>query len=114
MDERDAAITAKRTALIGEWLRQPSADEQATSPVGWPGPRPSLRLVSVLIDHLRRPWHKKPGPGQILSPYRVRLGFRRLRAHLGTPARTAKSTRPGPGPRPRGSKTGQGQATDLP
>jgi len=52
---------------------------------------------------LRRPWHKKPEPGQILSPYRVRLGFRRLRAHLGTPARTAKSTRPGPG-RPRGSK----------
>ena len=56
-----------------------------------------LRLASVLIDDLRRPWHKKPGPGQILSPYRVRLGFRRLRAHLGTPARTAKSTRPGPG-----------------
>jgi len=62
-----------------------------------------LRLASVLIDDLRRPWHKKPGPGQILSPYRVRLGFRRLRAHLGTPARTAKSTRPGRG-RPRGSK----------
>lgn len=62
-----------------------------------------LRLASGLVDDLRRPWHKKPGPGQVLSPYRVRLGFRRLRAHLGTPARTAKSTRPGPG-RPRGSK----------
>jgi hypothetical protein len=56
-----------------------------------------LRLASVLVDDLRRPWHKKPEPGQVLSSYRVRLGFRRLRAHLGTPARTAKSTRPGPG-----------------
>ena len=62
-----------------------------------------LRLASVLVDDLRRPWHKKPEPGQVLSSYRVRLGFRRLRAHLGTPARTAKTTRPGPG-RPRGSK----------
>jgi hypothetical protein len=62
-----------------------------------------LRLASVLVDDLRRPWHKRPEPGQVLSPYRVRLGFRRLRAHLGTPARTAKSARPGPG-RPRGSK----------
>jgi hypothetical protein len=62
-----------------------------------------LRLASALTDDLRRPWHKKPEPGQVLSPYRVRLGFRRLRAHLGTPARTAKTTRPGPG-RPRGSK----------
>ncbi|GAA3511016.1 hypothetical protein GCM10023075_73010 [Streptosporangium album] len=28
----------------------------------------------------------RPGPGKPLSPYRVRLGFRRLRAKLGTPA----------------------------
>jgi hypothetical protein len=62
-----------------------------------------LRLASALVDDLRRPWHKKPEPGQVLSPYRVRLGFRRLRARLGTPASTAKTTRPGPG-RPRGSK----------
>jgi hypothetical protein len=62
-----------------------------------------LRLASALVDDLRRPWHKKPEPGQVLSPYRVRLGFRRLRAHLGTPASTAKYSRPGPG-RPRGSK----------
>ena len=38
----------------------------------------------------------------MFSPYRVRLGFRRLRALLGTPARL-KTTRPGPG-RPSGSK----------
>jgi hypothetical protein len=62
-----------------------------------------LRLASGLVDDLRRPWHKKPEPGQVLSPCRVRLGFRRLRALLGTPARTAKTTRPGPG-RPKGSK----------
>ncbi len=62
-----------------------------------------LRLAAPLVDDLRRPWHKRPEPEQVLSPYRVRLGFRRLRARLGTPARTAKATRPGPG-RPRGSK----------
>ena len=63
------------------------------------------RLASALVDDLRRPWHNKPAPGQMLSPYRVRLGFRRLRTLLGTPAGTAKTTRPGPG-RPSGSKTG--------
>jgi hypothetical protein len=62
-----------------------------------------LRLASVLVCDLRRPRHKRPEPGQVLSPYRVRLGFRRLRAQLGTPAGTAKSTRPRPG-RLRGSK----------
>ena len=62
-----------------------------------------LRLASVLVGDLRRPWHKRPEPGQVLSPYRVRLGFRRLRAQLGTPAGTANSTRPRPG-RLRGSK----------
>jgi len=62
-----------------------------------------LRLASVLVGDLRRTRHKRPEPGQVLSPYRVRLGFRRLRAQLGTPAGTAKSTRPGPG-RLRGSK----------
>ena len=70
-----------------------------------------LRLASVLAGDLRRPWHKRPEPGQVLSPYRVRLGFRRLRAQLGTPAGTAKSTRPGPG-RLRGSKNRP--KTDLP
>ena len=31
------------------------------------------RLASALVDDLRRPWHNKPAPGQMLSPYRVRL-----------------------------------------
>jgi hypothetical protein len=62
-----------------------------------------LRLASPLVDDLRRPWHPKPQPGVTLSPYRVRLGFRRLRATLDTPADSQKFTRPGPG-RPKGSK----------
>lgn len=62
-----------------------------------------LRLASPLVDDLRRPWHPKPQPGTPLSPYRVRLGFRRLRTTLGTPAGSPKDTRPGPG-RPKGSK----------
>ena len=73
-----------------------------------------LRLASVLVGDLRRPWHMRPEPGQVLSPYRVRLGFRRLRAQLGTPAGTAKSTWPGPG-RLRGvEEPAQDPAADLP
>ncbi|MBB4942772.1 hypothetical protein FHR32_007172 [Streptosporangium album] len=62
-----------------------------------------LRLASPHVDDLRRPWHPRPEPGRPLSPYRVRLGFRRLRAKLGTPAGSPKLTRPGPG-RPKGSR----------
>jgi hypothetical protein len=38
-----------------------------------------------------------------LIPCKVRLGFRRLRARIGTPAGSPKPARPGPG-RPKGSK----------
>lgn len=62
-----------------------------------------LRLASPLVDDLRRPWQPRPAPGKPLTPYRVRLGFRRLRARLGTPAGSPKVSRPGPG-RPKGSK----------
>lgn len=62
-----------------------------------------LRMASTLTNDLRRPWHPKPQPGTVASPYRTRLGFRRLRAHLGSPAKPAKFSRPGPG-RPKGSK----------
>ena len=62
-----------------------------------------LRIASTLTDDLRRPWHPKPVPGTVSSPYRTRLGFRRLRARLGSPAKPAKFSRPGPG-RPTGSK----------
>ncbi|WP_433411367.1 transposase [Microtetraspora malaysiensis] len=62
-----------------------------------------LRLASPHVDDLRRPWHPRPERGKPLSPYRVRLGFRRLRAKLGTPTDSPKLTRPGPG-RPKGSR----------
>ncbi|MEO3856682.1 transposase [Acrocarpospora sp. B8E8] len=62
-----------------------------------------LRLASPHVDDLRRPWHRRPEPGIPLTPYRVRLGFRRLHAKLGTPAASPKPTRPGPG-RPKGSR----------
>lgn len=59
-----------------------------------------LRLAST--HDLRRPWHPKPEPGTILTPYRTRLGFRRLRTQLGSPTHPPKINRPGPG-RPKGS-----------
>lgn len=63
-----------------------------------------LRLARHLVDDLRRPWHPRPDPGKPLSPCKVRLGFRRLRARIGTPAGSPKPTRPGPG-RPKGSRS---------
>jgi hypothetical protein len=62
-----------------------------------------LRMACTLAGDLRRPWHPKLAPGTITSPYRTRLGFRRLRARLATPTQPTKHTRPGPG-RPKGSK----------
>jgi hypothetical protein len=62
-----------------------------------------LRLASLLVDDLRRPWQPRYQPGVTPSPYRVRPGFRRLRAIIGSPANPPKNSRPGPG-RPRGSK----------
>ena len=53
----------------------------------------------------RRPWEKQPDPARPLAPGRVRRGFRNIRRGLGTPARVAKPSRPGPG-RPKGSSKG--------
>lgn len=61
-----------------------------------------LRLGRYLVDDLRLPWERRIDP-QKLTPLRVRRGFRRLRATLGTPARPPKSTTPGPG-RPKGTR----------
>jgi hypothetical protein len=47
-------------------------------------------------DH-RLPWE----PAGLMSPLRVKRGFRVLHAELGTPAKSRKPSRPGPG-RPRG------------
>jgi hypothetical protein len=66
-----------------------------------------LRLARGLVDDLRLPWERPLDPRK-LTPARVRRGFRRLRATLGTPASPPKSDRAGPG-RPKGTATGPRQ-----
>jgi hypothetical protein len=61
-----------------------------------------LRLARGLVEDLRLPWERPRDPAQ-LTPCRVRRGFRRLRATIGTPASPPKSTMPGPG-RPKGTR----------
>ncbi len=63
-----------------------------------------LRLARGLVQDLRLPWERPLDPAK-LTPARVRRGFRRLRAHLGTPANPPKPSRAGPG-RPKGTRTG--------
>ena len=61
-----------------------------------------LRLARNLVDDLRLPWERPRKPGA-LTPARVRRGFRRLGATIGTPASPPKSITPGPG-RPKGTR----------
>jgi hypothetical protein len=61
-----------------------------------------LRLARGLVDDLRLPWERPREPGT-LTPSRVRRGFRRLRATIGTPASPPKHTKAGPG-RPKGTR----------
>ena len=63
-----------------------------------------LRLARPLVEDLRLPWERRRDPGQ-LTPGRVRRGFRRLHAHLGTPASPPKFDTAGPG-RPHGTRRG--------
>jgi hypothetical protein len=72
-----------------------------------------LLLALPLAADLRRPWEKQPCPGRPLAPGRVRRGFRNIRRDLGTPARVAKPSRPGPG-RPKGSTNGPAPRHLLP
>jgi hypothetical protein len=61
-----------------------------------------LRLARELIEDRRLPWERPRQPHQ-LTPARVRRGFRRLGATIGTPARPPKPARAGPG-RPKGTR----------
>jgi DDE superfamily endonuclease len=61
-----------------------------------------LRLARGHVDDLRLPW-ERPCPSDQLTPARVRRGFRRLRALIGTPASPPKYTKAGPG-RPKGTR----------
>jgi hypothetical protein len=63
-----------------------------------------LRLARHLVADLRLPWERPLTPTR-LTPARVRRGFRRLAAHLGTPNNPPKPSRAGPG-RPKGTRTG--------
>jgi hypothetical protein len=55
-----------------------------------------LRLARGVVADDRLPWQRPRAPDK-LTPARVRRGFRRLRAHLGTPASPPKSKTAGPG-----------------
>lgn len=66
-----------------------------------------LRLARGLVTDCRLPW-ERPTTTTKLTPVRVRRDFRRLRAHLGTPANPPKPSRAGPG-RPKGTRTGPRQ-----
>jgi hypothetical protein len=61
-----------------------------------------LRLARGLVDDIRLPW-EQPRVAAQLTPARVRRGFHRLRAIIGTPAKPPKSDAPGPG-RPKGTR----------
>jgi hypothetical protein len=61
-----------------------------------------LRLARGAIDDIRLPWERPRHPDK-LTPGRVRRGFPRLRATIGTPANPPKSHKPGPG-RPKGTR----------
>jgi len=61
-----------------------------------------LRLARGLVDDRRLPWERPRDPS-LLTPARVRRGFRLLRADIGTPANPPKSITPGPG-RPKGTR----------
>lgn len=60
-----------------------------------------LRLARRHCQDIRLPWQKPTHPDRI-PPRRIRRDFRRVHAHLGTPANPPQLTRPGPG-RPTGT-----------
>ncbi len=72
-----------------------------------------LLLARPLAPDLRRPWERCPDPARPLPPARVRRGFTNIRRYLGTPARVAKPSRPGPG-RPKGSLSGPAPRYPVP
>jgi hypothetical protein len=72
-----------------------------------------LLLARPLAADLRRPWERPPDPARPAAPGHVRRGFPDIRSRLGTPARVAKPTRPGPG-RPKGSARGPAPRHPVP
>jgi hypothetical protein len=65
-----------------------------------------LYLARTIAADIPLPWQRpqpRTGPGQVMTPGRVRAGFPGVRRALGTPASSAKPGTPGPG-RPAGSR----------
>jgi hypothetical protein len=60
-----------------------------------------LVLARGLVADQRLSWERR---GAVLSPLRVKRGFRALHPRLGTPAKPRKPSRPGPG-RPKGRRS---------
>ncbi|WP_406341209.1 NF041680 family putative transposase [Streptomyces sp. NBC_00648] len=87
------------------WTRPRMRDPRAADRWTWLviAAHTQLRLAAPLAVDQRKPWEKVTRPGTVLTPTRVRRGFRHLRPHLPCPARVPKPSRPGPG-RPLGSK----------
>lgn len=79
------------------WTRPRMRDPRAADRWTWLviAAHTQLRLTAPLAVDQR--------PGTVLTPTRVRRGFRHLRPHLPCLARVPKPSRPGPG-RPLGSK----------
>lgn len=87
------------------WVRPRLRDPQAADRWTWIVivAHARLRLAVPLTTYVRKPWEKTTRPGTVLTPTRVRRGFRYLRPHLPCPATVPKLSRAGPG-RPPGSK----------
>ncbi|TLQ47254.1 hypothetical protein [Streptomyces marianii] len=68
-----------------------------------------LYLARHPVDDLRRPWQARMPHGTTLSPYRVRLGFHRLRAKL--PAITSPRN---PGPQDPAAPKAHGTDRNIP
>ncbi|MFJ2058167.1 NF041680 family putative transposase [Streptomyces sp. NPDC087908] len=87
------------------WTRPRMRDPQAADRWTWLVivAHTQLRLAAPLTTDMRKPWEKTTLPGAVLTPTRVRRGFRHLRPHLPCPAQVPKPSRAGPG-RPPGSK----------
>ena len=72
-----------------------------------------LRLASVLVGDLRRPWHKRPEPGQVLSSTGSGWDFAVSARSWELPAGTAKA--PGQARAVSGvEEPAQDPAADLP
>ena len=107
------------TTVTGGQLETPGGPSHA--PVGTVPPPTSPHAPGTSSQHHRctqcrksaAPVGTQSAAQHTLAPGRIRRGFRNIRRDLGTPARVAKPSRPGPG-RPKGSSKGPATRYLLP